>query len=288
MDYKKCKENIPVPIVNLTDEDVIVYPGQDIGSIEESAPVVNRATKVNRVKSQNAKKEWSEGLHTLYDDSCEKLSSDEAATLKKLFSRHLSVFAKDSEDLGYCTLVQHTIDTGSARPIKQPPRRPPRAFADEEEKIIESQLRANVIQESNSPWSSPLLALVYVRKRSGEIRPCVDFRKLNYVTIKDAYSLPRIDHCLDTLQNAKYFSTLDLQSGYWQISIKPEVVSKTAFVTRGGLFEYKTMPFGLCNAPSTFQRCMEIIFRGIQWKHLLIYLDDIIIFSDTFYAHIER
>ena len=155
MDYKKSKGNIPVPIVNLTDKDVIVYPGQDIGSIEESAPVVNRATKVNRVKSQNAKKEWSEGLRTLYDDSCEKLSSDGAATLKKLFSRHLSVFAKDTEDLGYCTLVQHAIDTGSARPIKQPPRRPPRAFADEEEKIIESRLRANVIQESNSPWSSP-------------------------------------------------------------------------------------------------------------------------------------
>ena len=164
-------------------------------------------------------------------------------------------------------------------------RRTPRAFAGEEDKIITDQLKAGVIRESTSAWSSPL---VYVRKRDGTIRPCVDYRRLNEVTEKDAYPLPKMGECLDCLGDAKLFSVLDLQSGYWQIEIKPEDRHKTAIATKSGLYEYASMPMGLCNGAGTFQRCMELVLRGIQWTTLILYLDDIIVFSKTFEEQIDR
>ena len=282
--------DIPVLVMNLANDPIVVNAGQVIGQLDEVECVNDgeNLAKINRVDKVSVHKhtqKWSDDLQNMYERACKNLSVNESSQLRKLLNKHVGVFAETSEDMGFTSLVQHTIDTGNAKPIKQRARRPPRAFANEEGTIIDSQLRAGVIQESNSPWASPL---VYVRKRSGETRPCVDFRKLNDVTVKDAYPLPRINDCLDCLQNAKYFTTLDLQSGYWQISIHPDDRKKTAFVTQRGLYEYKTMPFGLCNAPSTFQRCMELVLRGLQWNTLLVYLDDIIIFSDSFEKHLDR
>ena len=130
--------------------------------------------------------------------------------------------------------------------------------------------------------------MVLVRKKDGSVRRCCDFRRLNDCTIKDAYPLPRIDICLDCLSSAKLFSTMDLQSGYWQIELSEEDRHKTAFTTKYGLWEYTKMPFGLCNAPSTFQRCKELIFRGMQWQTLLIYLDDIILYSSCIETHFQH
>ena len=106
-----------------------------------------------------------------------------------------------------------------------------------------------MIRESASPWASPM---VYVLKKDGSFRPCVDYRKLNEVTLKDAYPLPRMNDCLDNFGNAKYLSTLDLQSGYWQISVAEPDKPKTAFVTRSGLYEYNAMPFGLSCKPNFY------------------------------------
>lgn len=130
--------------------------------------------------------------------------------------------------------------------------------------------------------------MVLVRKKDGIVRWCIDCRKLNDCTRKDAYPLPRIDMCLDCLVGASIFSTMDLQSGYWQIVLEEKDREKSAFITKYGLFENTKMPFGLCTAPSTFQRCMELIFRGMQWKHLLNYLDDIIIFSQDMEDHFKQ
>ena len=142
-----------------------------------------------------------------------------------------------------------------------------------------------MIQPSSSAWSSPI---VMVRKKTGDVRVCIDYRKLNERTIKDAYPLPRIDMCLDCLASAKVFSTIDLQSAYMQLEVAEEDRHKTAFITKYGLFEYLVMLFGLCHAPSTFQRCVELIFRGIQWKYLLVYLDDIIVIASNFDEHLDR
>lgn len=163
-------------------------------------------------------------------------------------------------------MIKHKINTTpNTQPIKQRPRRAPKAFAGEEEKIIKEQLEANIIQESTSPWASPL---VYVKKRDGTTRPCIDYRKLNSVTEKDAYPLPNINECLESLGGSVYFSCLDILSAYYQIEVDEADRQKTAFTTKFGLFEYLVMPFRLCNAPSTFQRCMELVMRGLQWEIL--------------------
>lgn len=122
----------------------------------------------------------------------------------------------------------------------------------------------------------------------GGLRFCVDYCKLNDLTKKDAYPLPRIDDALDSLCNACWFSTLDLASGYWQAEIDPENRHKTAFITRQGLFEFNVLSFGLCNAPGTFQRLMDIVLAGLHWNTSLVYLDDIIVFSRSFEEHLMR
>ena len=108
------------------------------------------------------------------------------------------------------------------------------------------------------------------------------------MTIKDSYPLPWIDDTLDVLAGAKYFSTLDLASGYWQVSLTKDAKEKTAFATSQGLYQFKVLPFGLCNAPSTFERLMERVLQGLRWQMLLVYLDDVIIFSRSIDEHLER
>ena len=127
-----------------------------------------------------------------------------------------------------------------------------------------------------------------MRKKDGSWRLCFDFRKLNSVTHRDAYPLPRIDATLDSLAGAKFFTTLDLASGYWQVELEEEDKEKTAFTTPQGLFKFNVMPFVLTNAPATFQRLMECVLAGLTPEHSLIYLDDIIIFSATFQEHLSR
>lgn len=282
---------VPVRIYNISHEDIKVKAGDILGKIEEvdgiqeSEIAKKDKTKNRKDKRDNSPIKLPEHLKELYENSSKTLNENEQHALFKLLKDNESVFASSPSDLGQTSVIEHTIDTGDARPIKQNARRPPRSVLDKEQEIIDLQLETGVIRESKSPWASPL---VYVLKKDGTIRQCVDYRKLNAVTLKDAYPLPKINDCFDSLGEARYFSTLDLQSGYWQINIRECDKMKTAFVTRSGLYEFNTMPFGLCNAPGTFQRCMELIFRGLQWKTLLIYLDDIIIFSKSFETHLKQ
>ena len=174
--------------------------------------------------------------------------------------------------------MQHRINTGPANPIRQPPRRLPFGKREVEKQELEKMLKRNVIEPSNSAWSSPI---VLVSKKDGSTRFCVDYRKLNDVTIKDAYPLPRIDECLDSLSESKWFSCMDLNSGFWQIGMDPADKHKTAFSTSQGLYQFTVMPFGLVNSPSTFERLMADVFRDLQWRECLIYIDDIIVPGKT-------
>ncbi|GFX69071.1 retrovirus-related Pol polyprotein from transposon 297 [Trichonephila clavipes] len=150
---------------------------------------------------------------------------------------------------------------------------------------VQKMLDEGIVQPSESPWSSPI---VLVRKKDGSWRFCVDYRKLNSVTKKDVYPLPRIDDTLDCLKGAMFFSSMDLRSGYWQIEIDEADREKTAFITPEGLYEFKVMTFGLCNAPATFERMMDNLLRHFKWTMCLCYLDDIIVFSETFEDHLIR
>ena len=149
---------------------------------------------------------------------------------------------------------------------------------------VQQMLASNVIRPSNSPWASPV---VMVRKKDGSLHFCVDFRQLNAATVKDAHPLPRIDDLLDALHGARWFSTLDLKSRYWQVPITEN--DKTAFCTCSGpLYEFNQVSFGLCNAPATFSRIMDRVLAGLHWETCLFYLDDVIVFSSTWEEHLAR
>ena len=151
---------------------------------------------------------------------------------------------------------------------------------------VQQMLSSGVIRPSNSPWASPV---VMVKKKDGSLRFCIDFRQLNAATIKDTHPIPRIDDLLDALHGARWFSTLDLKSGYWQIPIQEQDKENTAFRTSGGqLFEFNQVPFGLCNAPATFSRLMDRVLAGLHWETCLFYLDDIVVFAATWEEHLAR
>ena len=164
----------------------------------------------------------------------------------ELLEEYEDVFQSTNEPLGCTDVVKHTIDVQGHPPIKQAPLRLPYHHQEIVKEELKKMLGQNLIRPSDSPWASPI---VLVTKKDGTTRFCVDYGKLNDVTCKDAFPLPRIDESLDTLARAKYFCTLDLASGYWQVEMAEEHRAKTAFCTKYGPFEFNVMPFGLCNAP---------------------------------------
>ena len=190
----------------------------------------------------------------------------------------------DDEELGRTSKIRHAITTFGP-PIRQPIRRLPVALRKTVQEEVQKMLKNKVIRPSTSPWSSPI---IMVWKKDGSWRFCIDFRKLNSVTHKDAYPLPRIDETLESLAGPTIFSTLDLASGYWQVELEEPDKEKTAFSTTEGHFEFNVMPFGLTNAPSRFQRLMACVLSGLTSEQCLIYIDDIIIFSATFCEHLVR
>ena len=184
---------------------------------------------------------------------------------KKRFLEFLSeshkAFSLEEGERGETDKVQLHIDTGDAPPRKQYPRRMPFSTRKAVAQHIEKMEKAGVIQPSNSSWASPI---VLVCKKDGTHRFCVDYRSLNSVTKADTFPLPRIDDLLDQVSGAKYFSTLDLSSGYWQVKVHPDSQQKTAFVTHCGLHEFRVMPFGLKNAPAVFQRLLQEVLAGLN------------------------
>ena len=206
--------------------------------------------------------------------------------LRALVGEFRDVFALTNDELGCTNVVEHRIETGDSPPIKIPPRRAglPKVEIIREE--VNAMLDQGIIRPSQSPYSFPV---VLVKKKDGSVRVCIDYRKLNDVTIKDAFPIPKIDQSFDALKEAKVFSSMDLASGYWQIPVAPEHCHKTAFVTPdGGLYEYIRMPFGLSNAPGTFQRLMNEVFRDYLYKFILIFLDDVLAYSTNKVDHLEH
>ena len=210
----------------------------------------------------------------------------EANHVLELLNKYEDVFAKDPKNPGCTDVVKHNIQlTNGAKPIRLRPYRYSKTEKEFVEMEIQQLLKNGLIKESSSEWASPV---VVVKKSDGSFRFCVDYRKLNAVTEKDVFPLPRIDDTLDSLQGAKYFTTLDAASGYWQIPMSTRVQHLTAFITHEGLYEWKVMPFGLCNAPATYQRFMATLFRDFVGKFVFIYIDDLIICSKSLIEHLKH
>ena len=279
---------IPVRLLNPTAESVTLYKRQKIGMLQEAEEELEPCLGVSTIQTGNLAeniKAKREMLWKLVEGGDGPLTEANKEQLFYLLGEYADIFAISKEDLGRTAKVQHRINTGNSHPIRQPLRRIPPAKWEEVRQLLKEMLDQDVIKPTNSPWASPV---VIVKKKDGSPRFCVDYRKVNTVTRKDAYPLPRIDDTLDTLAGSKWFSTLDLLSGYWQVEVRPEDREKTAFCTPDGLFEFNVMPFGLCNAPATFQRLMDTVLAGLQWTNCLVYLDDVIVLGRTFKEHLSN
>ena len=226
-----------------------------------------------------------EHLKTVFDRGCKHLDEDQVKKFSDIFCEHEGCFAKPGE-VGRTHLGTHKIKLKDETQVREPPRRVPmykRQALEEEIKKLEER---GLIEKSSSPWSSQT---VMVQKKDGTWGLCIDYRKLNEKTIKDAYPLTRIDENLDTLEGADWYSSLDLDMAYHQVPMDERDKEKTAFATpRGGLYQFTTMPFGLCNAASTFERIIEKALCGLQWRIAVLYLDDIVVFGKTFEQHFKN
>ena len=242
-------ENVVIRILNPGDDIQRIYKNMIIATCEpilesDIIPLpdnqTNQTVHCNSVKTNidtNAKHDNSESmpeyLQELFNESSENLDASQKSKLRQMLLKHDNVFARHKYDLGYTDIVEHKIDVGNAKPIKQAPRRLPIHQREIERKQVREMLEHGIIEEANSPWASNC---VLVKKKSKdpnkiEYRYCCDFRRVNDLVTPEAIAMPRIDETLDCLSGAKYFSTLDLQAGYWQMGIEPESRPITAINT---------------------------------------------------------
>ena len=294
---------VPVRVINQSNDSIHVWKGSSVGQlfpllnsesdqnikapahcyfVQASCPLQKNVNNINTGDS-------SINLRAKIEQEFPIENPDIPETERKLhydtLMKYPNVISWGPHDLGTVNIVKHKIDTGQAEPCKMPLRRMGPVKRDIVHSEIKAMLENDIIEESQSPWSAPV---VLVHKKDGGRRFCVDYRALNDVTKKDCYPLPRPDDILESISGACYFSHFDLVKGYWQFEVEEEDREKTAFSTTDGHFQFKKMSFGLTNAPATFQRAMDVILKGLTWTDLLVYLDDIVIFADSLESHREK
>ncbi|GFW73101.1 retrovirus-related Pol polyprotein from transposon 297 [Trichonephila clavipes] len=219
-------------------------------------------------------------LH-LREEEGKALNVEERNDLMVLLNESKDVFRLGGEPNPF---IKHFINTGDHPPVSTAPYRLSPNRKEHLRKEIDNLLAHNIIEECEYPYAAPV---VLVPKSNGTVRLCIDYRKLNAITIPDKYPLPLMDVLLHDAKSTAFMSTLDLKSGYHQVEVNPADQDKTAFVCPFGTFRYKRMPFGLRNAPATFQRLMDQFRNGLPNVNILVYLDDIVVLSETFEQHIE-
>ncbi|KZS05237.1 Uncharacterized protein APZ42_031640 [Daphnia magna] len=275
-----------IPVVNLTTNKLMVR-GSWCASIVAADQVFligeEETTTIGALQPPSESPDCDDMLLIEKDVNIDPdLVGKDREGLLDVIRRHWRCFRSKK---GLTQLIEHRIETGAANPVHSSPYR----VSETERKVIQEQvqkMRADgIVTSSRSPWSS---SVVLVKKKNGEIRFCVDYRRLNSVTVKDVYPLPRIEDVLDRLGGAQFFTSLDLESGFWQVPMAKEHQEKTAFVTPDGLFEFSRLPFGLCGAPPTFQRLMDRVLDGLKWTECLVYMDDILVFGGSLTEHNER
>ena len=279
-DYRYPVKNlVEVCIDNVTTRTVQIPPKALLCEIQ---PVSIEDPNVSTSQSTTQSKSLLD-LVTIDEDH---LTSEELTISRAIIQEHQDVFSRSDTDIGHTDIATHQIDLTDELPFKQRPRNIPPSMYTEVKEHLQGLLEANIIRKSKSPWSSNV---VLCRKKNNELRMCVDYRQLNLRTKKDSYSLPRIEDILNALSGNKFFTILDMKSGYHQIEMYEPHKERTAFTVGPlGFFEFNRMPFGLVNAPATYQRLMEECFFGLHLDICYIYLDDLIIFSKTFEEHVDR
>jgi len=201
-----------------------------------------------------------EHVACLLDTLPADMPATEHRTVEDFVQRNADVFSKSEYDIGRFHLTKHRIDTSDHPPFREPLRRHPVAYLPIIDQHVGDMLANDIIEPIMSPWASNV---VIIRKKDGTYCFCIDYWRLNDITCKDSYPLPRIDDCLLSLGGACYFSMLDLRASYWQTAMDERDADKTAFVTRRGTFRFKVLSFGLANAPALFQRLMDYVLARL-------------------------
>ena len=266
-----------ITIYNTTPDEVVINKEQKVGKLT----VINEITE-------------KENLCLIAEDTAVSRAANFLKELQivnpnpeihELLQNFQHLFADNISQIKRATNVEHTIDTGTNNPIRQIPYKSSPAEKEIIKKQINEMLSNGIIKESQSPWASPV---VLVKKKDGKTRFCIDYRKLNAVTKKDAGPLPLIADTLDALNDSVIFTKLDLKSGYWAVGMEETSKEKTAFITFMGLYQWEVLPFGLATAPSTFQRYLNRVLSDYLHKFCLVYIDDLIIFSKSESEHIAH
>ena len=263
----------PLAILNNTNQTVTLRRGCPIARL-------SRAGSIDAISLSNKEK------YNVTDQELDQVEvpSKFKAEISNILRENRDVFTSEDKNLGRTDTVKMRIDTADHEPIKKQPYRTPLGQRRTVDLAIDEMMQAGVIERSRSPWGFPI---VLVEKKDGSKRFCVDFRALNKITKNNAHPLPVIDDILASLGSAKFFSKLDLKSGYWQVQLHEDDKEKSAFTCHRGLFQFNVMPFGLANAPGVFQELMSIVLQG-QEDFALAYLDDILVFSNTVEDHLEH
>lgn len=266
----KCR----VPVTNMSRGEVLVKADNVLARGFTCYP--------EDVNDNNAQTPDTRNLTKLTENDLnidEHISPEQREQLLQLINENRSCFAMTLEELGCAKNAKMSIKLLSEKPIFYRPYRMAHTEREEVKKMIAKLQDAGIIRDSDSPYASPILL---VKKPNGEKRLCIDFRKLNAITEKDRHPLPLIDDQIDQLRGYKYFTTLDLYSGYYQVEMEENSKEKTAFVTCYGQYEFNRMPFGLTNAPSVFQRLINRVLGTLRGTSAMAYLDDILCPGRTF------
>jgi len=282
--------NTSIRVINVTDQEYTIYCDDELGKAcqatvtletveERPEQEAKTAASAGEAKAQcMAISEETDGSHLdcLLNQLGDNLSAQQKETVTQFIRKNADVFSASEFDLGCTGLLEHSIELNSNKPVRQALRRHPVAYLPLIDDCVDSMVENGIVEPM--PGSEWMANIVLVRKKDGNLRYCVDYRGLNAMTQKRNYPLPCIDTCLESLGNNSLYSSLDMRSGYWQVPVREEDREKTCFVTRKGVFGFKVLPFGLCNAPSTFQRLVDMTLAGLTWEICLCYLDDLIIF----------
>ncbi len=271
---------VPVVLKNETEHDVAIPPRcmiAELHAVESVLPQPHVSPVSKHLPAQESNFALNFGESSLPQEWRDRISAK--------LSEMPDVFSQHDLDFGHTQKVKHRIQLHDETPFKQRARPIHPQDLDAVRRHLRDLLASKVIRESESPFSLPI---VVVRKKNGDVRLCIDYRKLNLQTVKDAYALPNLEETFSALTGSKWFSVLDLKSGYYQIEVEEADKPKTAFVCPLGFWEFNRMPQGVTNAPSTFQRLMEKCMEDINLKEVLVFLDDLIIFSETLEEHERR
>lgn len=272
----QLKRKTKIGIFCVSSNLVAVIGRDGVGEVGESGVSVEKSTRV----------ETSDiCAGDLFDFSKSDLSDVQIATVKCMLEKRRAAISLHKHDLGKTSTARHVIDVQGNPPCKQRYRRFQGPLRHEIEEELRKLQDRDIIERSNSPWSSPL---VPIRKKDGNLRLCVDYRALNSVTKRDSFPLPNMIDALANLNNTYYFSTFDLMQGFYQMEMDEASKEFTAFSTGDSHWQWKRMPFGLTNSPSSFMQLMALVLAGIPWSIAISYIDDVIITGSTFEDHLAN